>query len=242
MRIGRGPWELRPVVLTAGVLSHPPGSAEIRLGRTRVLCAATVDDKVPPHVRGSGQGWLTAEYGMLPAATHSRGARESLRGRPAGRTQEISRLIGRALRAVADLTRLSERTVVIDCDVLDADGGTRVAAITGAYVAAQLAVRRLQAEGVVDGPVFREAVAAVSVGVVDGQPLVDLAFEEDSRAEVDLNVVLTESGRLVEVQGTGEARPFTAAELAELVALARRSAEPLFAAQARALAGAWAAS
>jgi ribonuclease PH len=226
---------LRPVDIRLGVLVHPLASAEIRVGRTRVLCAVTVEDKVPPHRRGTGLGWVTAEYGLLPAATHVRTVRESVRGRPSGRSQEISRLIGRCLRSVTDLAALGERTLTVDCDVLDADGGTRMAAVTGASAALAAAAQRLWAEGTTQTNVLRQQVAGVSVGVVGGERLLDLDYEEDSAAEVDLNVVFSRSGELVEVQGTGEGRPFTRAELEELLELAARGAGILFQAQEAAL-------
>lgn len=228
MRVGRRANELRPVTLTLGVLSHPIASAEIRLGRTRVLCAATIEEKLPPHRRGSGGGWVTAEYGLLPCATHTRSQRESTRGRPAGRSQEISRLIGRVLRAVVDLEALGERTIIIDCDVLDADGGTRVAAVTAASVVLRQVSDRLVTAGIASRPILREGVAGVSVGIVGEAMLLDLDYEEDSQAAVDLNVVFAESGKLVEVQGTGEGRPFSQQELNDLLVLAKMGAEVLF--------------
>jgi len=218
---GRRPRELRPVLITPNYLRHAEGSALITVGLTRVLCAASVEEGVPPFLRGSGRGWVTAEYGMLPRSTHTRSDREAARGRVGGRTHEIQRLIGRSLRAVTDLAVLGERTIWIDCDVIEADGGTRTAAITGAYVALALAVRTLEASGTaLGGPVLRDAVAAVSVGLVDRRLCLDLAYVEDSRAEVDMNVVMTGQGRFVEVQGTAEAKPFTAAQLARMTALA----------------------
>jgi ribonuclease PH len=209
------------VTIAPNYLRHAEGSALITVGVTRVLCAASVEDGVPPFLRGSGRGWVTAEYGMLPRSTHTRSDREAARGRVGGRTHEIQRLIGRSLRAVMDLSALGERTIWIDCDVIEADGGTRTAAITGAWVALALAVKKLEpTEGTVAGPVLRDHVAAVSVGVVDGRLCLDLAYEEDSRAEVDMNVVMTGRGRFVEVQGTAEAKAFTAAQLASMTALA----------------------
>jgi ribonuclease PH len=238
VREGRRADEMREVSLKLDVLRHPLASVEIALGGTRVLCAVTAEDKTPPHQRGSGQGWVTAEYSLLPAATHVRTVRESVRGRPSGRTQEISRLIGRALRSVSDLSALGERTVTVDCDVLDADGGTRVAAVTGASLALELASARLLAQGIVSAPLLRERLAGVSVGVVDGEALLDLDYAEDSRAEVDLNVVLTRGGAFVEIQGTGEAHPFRREDLDRLLELAQRGAKTLFEAQDAALAGA----
>jgi len=203
---GRGPAELRPTTLERDVLDYPEGSCLISVGRTRVLCTASLEEGVPPWLRGRGGGWLTAEYRMLPRATHTRTIRESSRGRLGGRTQEIQRLIGRSLRSVVDLKALGERTVWLDCDVLQADGGTRTASITGAMVALHDALYRNQ-EIAARHPV-REFVAATSAGVVGRFPVLDLAYGEDSAAEVDLNVVMTESGRFVEIQGTAEGKPF----------------------------------
>ena len=217
---GRRPRELRPVEITPHYLRHAEGSALIALGFTRVLCAASVEESVPPFLRGQGRGWVTAEYGMLPRSTHTRSDREATRGRIGGRTHEIQRLIGRSLRAVTNLAALGERTIWIDCDVIEADGGTRTAAITGAYVALALALRRLEAGGALTGEPLADAVAAVSVGIVDRRLCLDLAYAEDSRAEVDMNVVMTGRGRFVEVQGTAEGAPFTAAQLAGMTALA----------------------
>jgi ribonuclease PH len=219
---GRRPRELRPVVITPNYLRHAEGSALIAVGLTRVLCAASVEDGVPPFLRGTGRGWVTAEYGMLPRSTHTRSDREAARGRIGGRTHEIQRLIGRSLRAVINLEALGERTIWIDCDVIEADGGTRTAAITGAWVALALAVRKLEETpgALAAGPVLRDAVAAVSVGLVDHRLCLDLAYAEDSRAEVDMNVVMTGHGRFVEVQGTAEGKAFTAAQLASMTALA----------------------
>ncbi len=210
---GRRPEELRPVSFQRGFTRFAEGSVLISFGDTRVLCNATVEEGVPPFMRGEGRGWVTAEYSMLPRATQVRSARESLRGKVGGRTYEIQRLIGRSLRAVVDLEALGERTVVLDCDVLQADGGTRTAAITGAWVALAEALNGLVRRGVLPVSPLRESVAAVSVGLIAGQPLLDLNYEEDFRAEVDMNFVVTGSGCFVEVQGTAEERPFTAAEL-----------------------------
>ena len=229
---GRRPRELRPVVITPNYLRHAEGSALIAVGLTRVVCAASVEDGVPPFLRGSGRGWVTAEYGMLPRSTHTRSDREATRGRVGGRTHEIQRLIGRSLRAVINLEALGERTIWIDCDVIEADGGTRTAAITGAWVALALAVRTLEATpGALAGPVLRDAVAAVSVGLVDHRLCLDLAYAEDSRAEVDMNVVMTGRGRFVEVQGTAEGKAFTAAQLASMTALAAEGIARLIAIQ-----------
>ena len=233
---GRSDDELRPVTLTRGFTSHPAGSVLIEFGQTRVMCTASVVDGVPRWRKGSGLGWLTAEYAMLPAATHTRSDRESVRGRVGGRTQEISRLIGRSLRACIDLRALGENTISIDCDVLQADGGTRTAAITGAYVAAQDAVNWLIAQGKLSQSPIKDAVAAISVGIVEGQPLLDLEYVEDSACDTDMNVVMTAEGGYVEVQGTAEGVPFTHAEMAQLLALADKGIRELVAAQKAALA------
>jgi ribonuclease PH len=217
----RAPDQLRPVRFEAGYLLTAEGSVLIEIGNTRVLCAATVEESLPQWLRGSGKGWITAEYAMLPRATVTRTAREGMRGRPSGRSQEIQRLIGRALRAVVDPAALGERTVILDCDVLQADGGTRTASITGAYVALALALGRMVDYGTLKRQPIREAVAAVSVGLVSGEPLLDLCYEEDSRAEVDMNVVMTSSGRFVEVQATAEQTPFEQEQMNRLLELAR---------------------
>jgi len=233
---GRAPGELRPVRLTRDFTSLAAGSTLICLGRTTVLCTASVAEEVPRWMRGSGRGWVTAEYSMLPGASAERVPREAARGRQSGRTQEIQRLIGRSLRAVVDLEALGETQVTLDCDVLQADGGTRTASICGAYVALHDACSRLVAAGRLARHPLREATAAVSVGVVDGEALLDLAYEEDSRAEVDMNVVMTASGDLVEVQGTAEGAPFDRARLGELLDLAEAGVAELLAAQAGLLA------
>jgi ribonuclease PH len=217
---GRAPDQLRPVRFTRGWLDHAEGSVLVEAGRTRVLCAASVTEGVPRWRKGSGLGWVTAEYAMLPRATNSRGDRESVKGRVGGRTHEISRLVGRSLRAVVDHRALGENTIVLDCDVLQADGGTRTAAITGAYVALADAVAWLGARTKLPGRPLSGSVAAVSVGIVDGEPRLDLPYEEDVRAETDMNVVMTGDGRFVEVQGTAEGAPFDRAELDALLALA----------------------
>ena len=204
-------------------------------GDTRVLCTASVEDKVPPHKRGSGEGWLTAEYGMLPRATHTRGDREAARGKQSGRTQEIQRLIGRSMRCVFDLTLLGERTISLDCDVLQADGGTRTAAITGAYVAAADAVTWLLAKGKIERSPIKDAVAAVSVGIVSGTPLLDLEYVEDAACDTDMNVVMTASGGFVELQGTAEGATFSRLEMDALLALAAKGIGELVEAQRRAL-------
>ncbi len=217
----RAPDQMRPVRIETGYLLTAEGSALIEVGNTRVLCAATVEDSVPQFLRGSGKGWVTAEYSMLPRSTVRRTQREVTRGRASGRTHEIQRLIGRSLRSVIDMTALGERTVVLDCDVLQADGGTRTAAITGAFVALSIAIRQLVTFGVIKTLPIRDSVAAVSVGIVDGHPLIDLAYDEDSRADVDMNVVMTGSGRFVEVQATAEQTPFDDEQLTRLLGLAR---------------------
>jgi ribonuclease PH len=232
---GRRADELREVRITPGFMPYAEGSALIELGRTRVVCTATLEERVPPFRRNTGQGWLTAEYSMLPRATQQRTQRETGRGGPTGRTHEIQRLIGRSLRAVTNLSRLGERTITLDCDVLQADGGTRTASITGAYVALVLACRRLVKENRLAVTPVRGEVAAVSVGLVGGAALLDLKYDEDSRAEVDMNVVCTGDGRFVELQGTAEGRPFSQDEMNELLALARRGLSTLFAAQRAAL-------
>lgn len=228
---------MRPVRITRGFTSHPAGSVLIEFGQTRVMCTASVENSVPGWRRGSGLGWVTAEYAMLPAATHTRSTRESVRGKIGGRTHEISRLIGRSLRACIDLAAIGENTIALDCDVLQADGGTRTAAITGAYVALVDAVSYLRAEGkLADPQPISCAISAVSVGVVDGRVRLDLPYEEDSRAEVDMNVVATDAGTLVEVQGTGEGATFPRATLDKLLDMATVGTDTLFEAQRAALA------
>jgi ribonuclease PH len=216
---GREPDQLRPVCLTRGWLDHAAGSVLVEFGRTRVLCAATATPGVPRWRRDSGLGWVTAEYAMLPSSTHTRSDRESVRGRIGGRTHEISRLVGRALRAVIDYKALGDNTIVLDCDVLQADGGTRTAAITGAYVALADAVTHLRQKGLLKGEPLTGSVAAVSVGIIDGVPVLDLPYDEDVRAETDMNIVMTGDGRFVEVQGTAEGSPFDKAELDAMLAL-----------------------
>ena len=228
--------QLRPVRITRDFTIHAEGSVLIEFGHTRVLCTASVEEKVPPHKRGSGEGWVTAEYGMLPRATHTRGDREAARGKQSGRTQEIQRLIGRSLRCVFDLSALGERSILIDCDVLQADGGTRTAAITGAFVAAQDAVNWLIAKGLLSTSPIKDAVAAVSVGIVDGTPLLDLEYTEDAACDTDMNVVMTGAGGFVEVQGTAEGASFSRAEMDALLALAGKGIGELVAAQRAALA------
>jgi ribonuclease PH len=232
---GRRADQLRPVSLERGFTRHAEGSVLVSFGDTRVLCTASVEEKVPPHKRGSGQGWLTAEYGMLPRATHTRGDREAARGKQSGRTQEIQRLIGRSLRCVFDLSLLGERTISLDCDVLQADGGTRTAAITGAWVAAADAVTWLLAQGRIERSPIRDAVAAVSVGIVAKTPLLDLEYVEDAACDTDMNVVMTASGGFVELQGTAEGATFSRLEMDALLALAAKGISELVEAQRRAL-------
>jgi ribonuclease PH len=232
---GRAANALRPVSLQRGYTRHAEGSVLASFGDTRVLCTASVEEKVPPHKRGSGQGWVTGEYGMLPRSTHTRSDREAAKGKQSGRTQEIQRLIGRSLRTVFDLAALGERTIALDCDVLQADGGTRTAAITGAFVAAHDAVSWLLAQGRLEASPIRDFVAAVSVGVVQGTPLLDLEYVEDVSCDTDMNVVMTASGGFVEVQGTAEGAPFTRAEMDALLALADKGIRELVAAQRRSL-------
>ena len=233
---GRAPDELRPVTIEPGFVRTATGSALISCGGTRVICTASVQESVPRWMMGQGRGWLTSEYGMLPASTGDRKQRDVTKGRPDGRTVEIQRLIGRSLRGVADLEVLGERTIYIDCDVLEADGGTRCAAITGGYVALALAARRLQAEGLIARSPLTGSIAAVSCGVVDGVPMLDLDYPEDSAAEVDANVVMTGEGGLVEVQATAERTPLSRTHLDELLALAQIGIEGLRAAQEAVLA------
>ena len=228
--------QLRPVRITRNYTMHAEGSVLIEFGNTKVLCTASVEERVPPHKRGSGEGWVTAEYGMLPRATHTRSDREAARGKQTGRTQEIQRLIGRSLRAVFDLKLLGERTIQLDCDVIQADGGTRTAAITGAWVAMASALNYLRDEGVLKADPILDQVAAVSCGVCDGVPVLDLDYEEDSQAEADSNFVLTGAGQIVEIQATGEKRGFTRAEFDRLFALAEVGCGELFALQKAALA------
>jgi ribonuclease PH len=218
---GRQSTELRPVTITPGFLPAAEGSALIEMGHTKVICSASLDEAVPSWLRGGGRGWITAEYGMLPRATTTRVPREVTRGRPAGRTQEIQRLIGRALRSVTRLELLGERTIHIDCDVLQADGGTRTAAITGGWVALALALKQMVEFRMIGAMPLREPLAAISVGVVEGVPTLDLCYEEDSRAEVDMNVVMTAAGEYAEVQSTGESRTFTLEQLQQMLELAK---------------------
>jgi ribonuclease PH len=232
---GRKPDALRPVRIQRGFARHAEGSALIEFGDTRVLCTASVENKVPAFLKERRQGWLTAEYGMLPRSTHTRTEREAARGRQSGRTLEIQRLIGRSLRAVTDLARLGERTIQIDCDVLQADGGTRTAAITGAYVALHDAASVLAEQGLVADWPIRDFVAAVSVGLVSGVPVLDLDYAEDASCDTDMNVVMTGAGGLVEIQGTAEGEPFSRAQLQAMIALAERGIAQLIACQRVAL-------
>ena len=227
--------QLRPVRITRHYTMHAEGSVLIEFGNTKVLCTASVEERVPPHKRGSGEGWVTAEYGMLPRATHSRSDREAARGKQTGRTQEIQRLIGRSLRAIFDLKKLGERTIQLDCDVIQADGGTRTAAITGAFVAAQDAVNGLLAAGKITETPITAAVAAISVGIVQDTPLLDLEYTEDAACDTDMNVVMTGAGHFVEVQGTAEGVAFTRAEMDQLLALAEKGVGELMLLQQQSL-------
>jgi ribonuclease PH len=233
-RDGRAPDALRPVKFTRGFTRYAEGSVLVEFGETRVLCTASIEEGVPGFLRGKGQGWVTAEYGMLPRATHTRGAREAARGKQSGRTQEIQRLIGRSLRAALNLSALGERTVTLDCDVLQADGGTRTASVTGAYVALADACRKLVVEKGIVNPLHGQ-VAAVSVGIVGGRPLLDLDYSEDSTAETDMNVVMNSGGGFIEVQGTAEGHAMRRDELDALLALATRGTQQLFELQLAAL-------
>ena len=232
----RAPDELRPVRFTRHFTKHAEGSVLVEFGDTRVLCTASIEETVPPFLRGKGQGWVTAEYGMLPRATLTRTARESERGKISGRTHEIQRLIGRSLRSVVDMHALGERTIILDCDVLQADGGTRTAAITGACAALALALNRLVKAGTLKQSPLRQLVAATSVGIVDGEILLDLAYEEDSQADVDMNLVMTEDGGLVEVQATAERQSFPRDRMLQMMDYAEAGIRELFAAQRAVLA------
>ena len=232
---GRGVDALRPVRLTRRYTKHAEGSVLVEFGDTKVLCTASVEEKVPPHKRGSGEGWVTAEYGMLPRATHTRSDREAAKGKQSGRTQEIQRLIGRSLRCVFDLKALGERTISLDCDVIQADGGTRTAAITGAFVAAQDAVNKLIAAGKLTESPITQGVAAISVGMLGDLALLDLEYTEDSACDTDMNVVMTSAGHYVEVQGTAEGLPFTRDQMNALLALAEKGVRELIAMQQEAL-------
>ena len=230
----RGPADLRPIEIVPNYLVTAEGSALIRAGNTHVICTASVEDTVPPFLRNSGKGWVTAEYSMLPRATSKRTAREVVKGRQSGRTHEIQRLIGRSLRAVCDMTALGERTVYIDCDVIQADGGTRTASITGAWVALAQAIKKLRDFGAIKTRPLLDVVSATSVGIVGGAPMLDLCYEEDSRADVDMNVVMTGAGRFIEVQATAEHTPFDDAQMAELITLARNGIQQLIQVQKQA--------
>ena len=227
--------ELRPVTITRSFTKHAEGSVLIEFGDTKVLCTASILEKVPPHQKGSGEGWVTAEYGMLPRSTHTRSDREAARGKQSGRTQEIQRLIGRAMRSVFDLKVLGERTIPLDCDVLQADGGTRTAAITGAYVAARDAVNLLLKNKVISSDPILDSVAAISVGIYQGVPVLDLDYAEDSACDTDMNIVMTGKGGMIEVQGTAEGAPFSRAELEALLNLAKAGIEELSSLQRKAL-------
>ena len=232
---GRSANALRPVRMTRNYTMHAEGSVLIEFGNTKVLCTASVEEKVPPHKKGSGEGWVTAEYGMLPRATHTRSSREAAKGKQTGRTQEIQRLIGRSLRAVFDLKKLGERTISLDCDVIQADGGTRTASITGAFVAAQDAVNKLLAQGKITETPIIQPVAAISVGIVQGTPLLDPEYTEDSACDTDMNVVMTGAGHFVEVQGTAEGAAFSRAEMDALLVLAEKGIRELIVMQQQSL-------
>ena len=232
----RAPHELRPTTITPDYLQHAEGSVLIEVGRTKVICTASVEERVPPFLRGTGKGWVTAEYGMLPRATSTRTTREASAGKVGGRTMEIQRLIGRSMRSVVRLAELGERTVWVDCDVIQADGGTRTASITGAFVALVMALDRMKQQSLIRGVPVNDYVAATSVGIVGGMPLLDLAYEEDSKAEVDMNIVKTGDGRFIEIQGTAEAEPFGTEALTGLLALADKGIADLIAKQ-RAIVG-----
>ena len=227
----RAPHELRPTTITPGVLEHAEGSVLIEVGRTKVICSASVEDRVPPFLRGLGKGWVTAEYGMLPRATSTRTTREAAAGKVGGRTMEIQRLIGRSMRSVVRMGELGERTLWIDCDVIQADGGTRTASITGAFVALVLALDKMRQQSLIRALPVTDYVAATSVGIVAGMPLLDLAYEEDSKADVDMNIVKTGDGRFIEIQGTAEAEPFGSEALSGLLQLADRGIAELVAKQ-----------
>jgi ribonuclease PH len=233
----RTPDQMRPRNIIPGYISTAEGSCLIELGNTRVICTATIEDTVPQFLRNSGKGWVTAEYGMLPRATLTRSPREVTKGRPSGRTHEIQRLIGRSLRAVTDMDKFGERTIFVDCDVIQADGGTRTASITGAFVAMGLAMTAMVEAGALSVAPIRDYVAATSVGIVDGEVMLDLCYEEDSRADVDMNLVITGDKKIIEVQATAEHRPFDDAQLAQMMALARKGIESLVARQQALLTG-----
>jgi len=229
--------ELRPVTLKRDYLKHPDGSVLIEMGDTKVICTAMIEDKVPPFLKGTGKGWITSEYGMLPGSTQARKIRESTRGHIEGRTQEIQRIIGRTLRSVVDIAALGERTIWIDCDVIQADGGTRTASITGSFVALAIAISKLYERKKLERFPINNMVAAVSVGIVDGHPMLDLCYEEDARAQVDMNIAMTDDGRFVEIQGTGEASPFSREEMETLVGLGYKGIQELMVLQIDCLGG-----
>ena len=233
---GRKPKQLRSIKITSSYLKTADGSVLIEMGDTKVICTAKLEDRVPPFLRNSGKGWITAEYGMLPGSSQARIGRESSRGKVGGRTHEIQRLIGRSLRAITDLTNLGERTVWIDCDVIQADGGTRTASITGAYVSLCQAIRSWQKRGIITQEPIKDSVAAVSIGIVNGKILLDLCYEEDSKADVDMNFVMTGSGKFVEVQGTAESAPFTKKQMDKMSEIAQQGIKELLKAQKEALA------
>ncbi len=235
-REGRSLQELRQIKMTRHFIKHPEGAVLVEFGDTRVICTASVEESVPPFLRGKGTGWVTAEYSMLPRATHTRSSREAAKGKQSGRTLEIQRLIGRSLRAITDMNKLGERTIYLDCDVIQADGGTRTASITGAYVAMVDAISSLLGQGKIADNPLKEAVAAVSVGIVEGEATLDLDYREDSSAEVDMNFVMTSSGRFVEVQGTAEAEPFTLEQMDAMRTLAMQGINQLFVVQQQVLA------
>jgi len=233
---GRKAKQLRPLAITASYIKTADGSVLIEVGDTKVICTAKLEDRVPPFLRHSGKGWITAEYGMLPGSSQQRIGRESSRGKIGGRTHEIQRLIGRSLRAIADLKSFGERTIWVDCDVIQADGGTRTASITGAYVALAEAVRRWRDRGVITGDPIKDSVAAVSIGIIDGKVLLDLCYEEDSRADVDMNFVMTGSGKFIEVQGTAENAPFTKKQMQRMAEMAQEGIRELLKAQKKVVA------
>jgi ribonuclease PH len=233
---GRKPSQLRPLKITPSYIKTADGSVLIEMGDTRVICTAKLEERVPPFLRNSGKGWITAEYGMLPGSSQQRIGRESSRGKVGGRTHEIQRLIGRSLRSVADLKSLGERSVWIDCDVIQADGGTRTASITGAYIALMEAVRVWRERGILSADPVKDAVAAVSIGIVDGKILLDLCYEEDSKADVDMNFVMTGSGKFIEVQGTAESAPFTKKQMERMAEIAHQGIKELLQAQKKVIA------
>ena len=233
---GRKPSQLRPLKITPSYIKTADGSVLIEMGDTRVICTAKLEERVPPFLRNSGKGWITAEYGMLPGSSQQRIGRESSRGKVGGRTHEIQRLIGRSLRSVADLKSLGERSVWIDCDVIQADGGTRTASITGAYIALMEAARVWRKRGILSADLVKDAVAAVSIGIVDGKILLDLCYEEDSKADVDMNFVMTGSGKFIEVQGTAESAPFTKKQMERMAEIAHQGIKELLQAQKKVIA------